>query len=202
MNCTKYKYKSKLQKETWLKNAKYKYYHVIGDPELNTNFYFDEVNNILFVKTKDDYNSLPQKVVSSFEAVKNTMRFKYIFKTDDDQNLLYDSNIFFNNIMSNLNTQLIKSHYGGNIINITQPYISKYYSIHPELPKNLEILPTKYCSGRFYYISFEGVNDLIVKKKLIYKEYLEDYAIGYFLNNMFKQNIIHLNTDEYFKDFK
>ena len=64
MNCAKYKWKADLQKETWLFLISLKYYHVLGDENLTTDYKFDNELNILWVKTKDDYNSLPKKVIS------------------------------------------------------------------------------------------------------------------------------------------
>ena len=100
LNCKKYQNKSLHQKKTWLKNINKSliYYHVVGDENLNKDFIFDDVNNILFVKTKDDYLSLPHKVISAFKAIKETYNFKYIFKTDDDQELIQQN--FFETLVS------------------------------------------------------------------------------------------------------
>jgi hypothetical protein len=80
------------------------------------------------------------------------------------------------------------------------PYKSQYYRIHPELPKDLSIYTTKYCSGRFYFLSWEAVFNLSNKKVLIENEYLEDYAIGYYLSSYLKTNILDITVDKYFKD--
>ena len=151
------------------------------------------VNNILYVKTQDDYNSLPKKVIAAYHAIAKSYKFKYIFKTDDDQHL---TNINFLNIVKNLlDTVFPKIHYGGKIINVDKPYLSQYYRIHPELPHELPILETKYCSGRFYILSCEAVNYLLLKTDKINDEYLEDYAIGFYLHNIYKDNALRLNTD-------
>ena len=94
-----------------------------------------------------------------------------------------------------------KIHYSGKIVNVDQAYLSQYHRIHPELPMDLPILPTKYCSGRFYILSIEAIEDLLKKKNYIEKEFLEDYAIGYYLDDNYKSNIKHLPTDLFFKDF-
>ena len=90
MNCKKYMKKALFQKHTWLKTIPtyLKYYHVIGDESLETAYKFDNENNILWVKVADDYNSLPKKVISDYEAVYDNFNFKYLFKTDDDQILV------------------------------------------------------------------------------------------------------------------
>ena len=197
-NCEKYRFKALKQKETWLKDfTLMPYFHVIGNPELTNNYLFDFDENILYVKTPDDYNSLPKKVISAFEAINNEYTYRYIFKTDDDQNL---DNIQFLKTTQNL-LLTNKIHYGGYIVDVKTPYISQYHTIHPELPKNLYILQTQYCSGRFYFLSDLAVQQLISKKKLIGNEYLEDYAIGFHLDPVLKKNMIHINTFKHFTDF-
>lgn len=199
-NCEKYRFKADKQKETWLMNlpSTILYFHVIGNPKLTNDFEFNHNKHILYVKVDDDYNSLPKKVIFAYKAINITFNFKYIFKTDDDQHV--SNTIFFNILIKKLNNSTNKIHYGGFIINVEQSYKSEYYKIHPELPRDLIIFRTKYCSGRFYFLSNDAVINLISKTEFIEKEYLEDYAIGYFLNQDFKNNILHLDTNQYFKD--
>jgi hypothetical protein len=198
-NCKKYKYKAFKQKETWLKDFNIMpYFHVIGEPNLETEYNFDYINRILYVKVLDDYNSLPKKVISAYNAIYNTFIFKYIFKTDDDQ-ILCDNKflITLTYLLINKNPRI---HYGGFIVNVDKPYLSQYYKIHPELPKILPVLQTKYCSGRFYLLSDLAIQQLITKKNNIGKEYLEDYAIGYYLDDVLKKNIFNIKTNKYFTD--
>jgi len=212
LNCKKYKFKAQKQKETWIKELEdynnlnksnnLKYFHIIGNPNLENEFIFDESDNILYIKVEDDYNSLPKKVIKSFQAINNNYKFKYIFKTDDDQQLL-DIKFLINLQKILLANWLIEDktiHYGGQVINIDKPYFSQYHKIHNELPINLPLLQTQYCSGRFYFLSSNAVKYLIIKEKEISKEYLEDYAIGYNLHNLFKKNILNLQTNKYFID--
>ena len=203
MNCKKYAKKAKFQKMTWLPKIPsfLIYYHVIGDETLDTNFKFDNENKILWVKVADDYNSLPKKVIRAYNAVYETFDFKYIFKTDDDQILV--NNKFFDivkGITSNSKTQRV--HYGGYIVDVKHNYLSQYNKIHPELPEYLPVLQTKYCSGRFYFLSKQAISNLISKKHLIEKEYLEDYAIGFNLDQYYKLNMINLATNNYFTDIE
>jgi hypothetical protein len=200
MNCKKYVKKAKFQNMTWLKNLpkSLKYYHVIGDEKLENEFYFDDQERILWVKTLDDYNSLPKKVIAAYNAVNETFNFKYIFKTDDDQTLINPH--FFNTLIKLLENPLSKVHYGGKIVNVQFPHISQYYRIHPELPNNLVIQPTKYCNGRFYFLSWEAVMNLITKKEKIHAEYFEDYAIGYYLSIFLKDTMLYINSDKHFID--
>ena len=198
-NCKKYHFKALKQKETWLRDfTLMPYFHVIGNPKLTNDYIFDFDENILYVNVEDDYNSLPKKVIAAFEAVNQEYTYKYIFKTDDDQHL--DNVHFLTTIQDLVLTNTNKIHYAGYIVNVETPYISQYHTIHPELPPNLYILQTRYCSGRFYLLSNLAVQHLICKKKLIGKEYLEDYAIGLHLDPVLKKNIFHINTFKYFTD--
>jgi hypothetical protein len=204
MNCEKYRHKALKQKETWIKTlpSNILYFHVLGNPSLTDDYIFNNQENILYIKVEDDYNSLPKKVIQAYEAIYNTYKFKYIFKTDDDQNLL--SSKFFDILINMLDEcqRLTPYHYGGNIIDVKNPYISQYCKIHPELPQELQIKVTKYCSGRFYFLSRSAVKYLLVKKENISQEFLEDYAIGYYLpEHIFKQTMLSLQTDKFFKDF-
>lgn len=201
MNCKKYLKKAKFQKMTWLQRipSYLKYYHVIGEPELDTKYKFDNENKILWIKVDDDYSSLPKKVIRAYEAIYETFNFKYIFKTDDDQILVNEQ---FLNIIKGITNNNSKIHYGGYIVDVKQNYLSQYHIIHPELPAYLPILKTKYCSGRFYFLSKEAIINLISKKLLIEKEYLEDYSIGINLDEYYKLNIVNLHTNKYFTDIE
>jgi len=199
-SCQKYQHKVIKQKETWLHNfSLMPYFHVIGIPELESDYTFDRDNHILYLKVMDDYNSLPKKVIAAYTAIYKEYTFQYIFKTDDDQML---ANIqFLKTIQNLLLSKLPRIHYGGQIINVDKPYLSQYYQIHPELPQYLPVLQTKYCSGRFYFLSELAVQQLISKTQNINKEYLEDYAIGYNLDPVLKDNMFHIQTNKYFTDF-
>jgi hypothetical protein len=202
MNCKKYAKKAVFQKMTWLKQIPpfLKYYHVIGEESLDTDFKFDDENNILFVKVADDYNSLPKKVIASYYAINQMFNFKYLFKTDDDQILV--NNKFFNMLQGLITAKKPTPHYGGFIVDVKQPYLSEYHRIHPELPKRLPLYVTKYCSGRFYFLSSEAIQYLLLKRENIEREFLEDYAIGFNLNPKFKQDILFISTNKFFTDIE
>jgi len=202
MNCKKYTKKALFQKKTWLKTipSYLKYYHVIGDESLEIGYKFDEENQILWVKVADDYNSLPNKVISAYEAVYDTFQFKYIFKTDDDQILTNPK--FFDIVCKLIESVNPRPHYGGYIVDVKQPYISQYSRIHPELPTHLPLYVTKYCSGRFYFLSKSAISNLINKRDSLIKEYLEDYAIGFNLDSQFKTNMLSLATNKFFTDIE
>ena len=200
MNCEKYSEKAQKQKESWIKDLPKQmiYFHVLGNPALETEYVFDEIKRILWVKTLDDYVSLPKKVIAAFAAINKTYKFKYIFKTDDDQNL--NDNTFFDTLINQIQVKKLKPHYGGQIVDVKIPYLSQYYELHPELPNDMIIQKTEYCSGRFYFLSSESVSNLISKRENIDNEFLEDYAIGLFLNPIFKKVMIPILSADYFTD--
>jgi hypothetical protein len=202
MNCKKYVKKALFQKRTWLPliPSYLKFYHVIGDENLATEFKFDDENKILWVRVADDYNSLPKKVIASYKAVSETFEFKYLFKTDDDQILVKPQ--FFDIIKMLITTKKPKTHYGGYIVDVPKPYLSQYHRLHPELPKHLPILKTSYCSGRFYFLSNEAILNLISKREAIEKEYLEDYAIGLNLDLYYKKEMLSIATNQQFTDIE
>lgn len=202
MNCKKYASKALYQKKTWLPfiPSYLIYFHVIGDENLDREFKFEQETKILWVKTKDDYNSLPKKVFAAYKAVNETFSYQYVFKTDDDQILVKSS--FFDIITKLITTKTPKTHYGGYIVDVKTPYISKYNLIHQELPNNIKVMKTKYCSGRFYFLSKEAITDLMFKRENIEKEFLEDYAIGFNLNSFFKVNMLSISTNNFFTDIE
>lgn len=203
MNCKKYAWKANQQKETWITNlpTSLPFFHVQGNPDLSSSEYeFNHEFNILYVNVKDDYNSLPKKVIASFKAaLQNYPNLKYIFKTDDDQMLTNPK--FFQTITNLIKTKKPKTHYGGQRIVIETPYLSQYNRIHPELPNDLILHKTEYCSGRFYFLSKAAIQNLITKSEDVGKEYLEDYAMGFHLSQIYKENILVIDSTKFFEDF-
>ena len=173
---------------------------------MRQDFLFDNEQQILWIKVEDDYNSLPKKVIQAYEAVTKMYKFKYIFKTDDDQMLSPVS--FLDTLITVLNNKYDDPvstnciHYGGYVVDVKQDHISQYYKLHPELPQDLLVKRTQYCSGRFYLLSYDVTLALLVKKEAISSEFLEDYAIGFHMPvNGFKNKIMNINTSMFFKDF-
>ena len=202
MNCVKYRKKALIQKSDWLQRipSYLKYYHVIGKEKMEKDFLIDEDERIIWVKAKDDYNSLPSKVIAAFSAIQQTHTFKYIFKSDDS--VLLQNDKFFDTIIGVITRMTPKVHYGGKIVNVEIPYMSKYYLLHPELPKDMIIQSTKYCTGSLYFLSSEAVTNLLSKRESVCKEYLEDYAVGLNLHPFFKKIMLPISTDKYFKELE
>ena len=192
MNCAKYRNKAQDQKSGWLQHlpSEIIYYHVLGNENLASEYEFDDTNRILFVRTPDDYNSLPYKVISAYAAIAAEYKFKYIFKTDDDQRLtdpLW--------MQSCINIVKEKTpDYGGRLITIHQEHISEYYHFHPELPRDIVMRRTQYCNGRFYILSKVAVEDLLKKRDVFRSEYFEDYAVGYYLDFNIKSRFLPIDN--------
>jgi hypothetical protein len=199
LSCKKYERQTILQKRTWLNHLPetFIYFHIIGDPSLPEDFLFDIREKILYVKTEDDYISIPKKMMAAYSAIAKTYNFKFLFKTDNNQNLLKYNLL---NILSSLLTE--EDHYGGKIVTISIKSKSMHHLLHQEIPDNLYLEPTQYCSGPFYFLSFKAIYNLLSKRELIDKEVFEDYAIGYHLDKQFKENIMPIKTDNYFSEIK
>jgi len=199
MNCQKYKNKALRQKQTWLPFLPpYIYYlHVVGDPNLEEPYKLIESDQLLIIKTEDDYNHLPKKVINAYKIINDLFNYKFIYKTDDDQ-MLQTSKFFpFVSVSLQKNSNV---HYGGMMVTLNEDTISDYYNFHPELPRDLLLKKGCYCNGRFYLLSQLAVEALIKSKSHIESEYFEDYSIGHYLPSQFKINYLSLNTNLYFKD--
>lgn len=138
--------------------------------------------------------------MAAYNAINEQFNYKYIFKTDDDQILVKAS--FFNTITKLITNAKPKIHYGGYIVDVPFAYLSQYHKIHPELPQYLPVRATKYCSGRFYFLSKDAVIELLTKKEKVVEEFLEDYAIGYNLDDRFKNSILNISTNKIFTDIE
>ena len=198
VNCKKYKYKAELQKSEFLNTLQknIKYFHIIGDLDMEKNYKIE--NDILYVKTKDDYNSLPHKIIEAYKAIYNEFDFKYILKTDDNQ---FPVENFYINITEYLNKNN-HINYGGLIWDIKNTEYSPYWQVQPTLPKNIIMYPCKYAAGAFYLLSKRVIPDILSKEDKIKNEYLEDYAIGYYMDRKFKhsENLLYINTKLYLKE--
>ena len=199
LNCKKYREKAIVQKNTWLKTipSNIKYYHVIGDKEKcnGQDIYVDDNESVIYTNTLDDYNSLPSKVITALAGIHSKFDFKYVFKTDDDQDLRIDD--FFIQLQQALT--MSQYHYGGFIISCTE-HISDYCKVHDCLPRDLYMKSATYATGRFYLLSRLAVGDLITKREDIEKQFIEDHAIGLFIDKQFIKSALDVNTLIAFSD--
>jgi hypothetical protein len=200
LNCYKYREKAIRQKNTWLKDlpSNIKYYHIIGDKEKcgENDILIEENENIIYTNTLDDYNSLPAKVITALNGIRSAFDFKYIFKTDDDQMLIQPA--FFTDLPNYL-TNNVNHHYGGFIVKVDD-HISKYYTVHDCLPRDLLLKKCLYCNGRFYMLSKPAIENLLTKKSKISQHIIEDHAIGLYLDDKYKENMLYFDSRLVFND--
>jgi hypothetical protein len=106
---------------------------------------------------------------------------------------------FFDTLTKLLASRNPISYYGGFSISV-KSHISTYYIEHPCLPRDLLLEETLYCNGRFYLLHYKAVENLLTKIDKISKKYIEDHAIGYFLDDKFKENLLHFDNKKMFTD--
>jgi hypothetical protein len=177
LNCKKNNYRR--EQQTWLKKLpeNFKYFHVQGDPSLNTLYRVQ--NNLITVKCDDGYLCLPQKVLMGMKIINRHFDYDYIFKTDDDIN-------WTNRETLNLISKYLKKNpydYGGieiaNIKNTTLCYCQWYHNL--SFPA-IYLDPATYFGGNFYFISKN-----IIKKLQHFNNYIiEDHAFGYHIGKITK----------------
>ena len=199
LNCKKYSYKRKKQIESWIPciKDKIRYFHVIGEEDLEEDYKFDRTEKILYVKCKDDYLSLPTKTILSIMAINETYDdFEYIFKSDDDQNV---SQSFWSNfIFDKINK---KVHYGGKKVHLkkNQKVCPGWRREHPEVPQDHILEKTIYCGGRFYILSKEASKNILEKKEKFKEKIVEDHSVGLYLDEKYKKNGLYFNIDKFFR---
>lgn len=190
LSCKKYAHKADLQRQSWIPclPSTIRPFHVIGDSERcgQAEYMVDESAHIIYTNTKDDYVSLPHKVITAIQAVHNTMAYDYIYKTDDDQIV---TDVGFFDIVQNHREGY---HYGGHVVRVEEHY-SDYWQIHAELPQKLLLEKTTYCAGRFYFLSPAAVRCALEKKEWFRTRVIEDHAMGYALPAEMKDQPFMLN---------
>ena len=177
LNCQAYRHKATLQKKLWVDNLPcfIKHFYIIGDETLIDDYMFWD--DILYVKCKDDYLSLPIKIMSAIKAVSKVYNYKYLFKTDDDQ-MLVNKN-FFTQLCDEINQE--KYDYGGFIVDIKDHY-TEYKS--NQIQKKIKLNACQYANGRFYLLSKKSCDHLLTVSHKFYDYIYEDYSIGYELSNI------------------
>ena len=89
--------------------------------------------------------------------------------------------------------------YGGRPVTV-KTHISTYYMVHDCLPRDLLLEGTTYCNGRFYFLHVDAVNSLLQYKTDICKRVIEDHAIGYYLSDSYKENMLQFESKHIFED--
>ena len=180
LNCKKYAHKSQKQKDTWLKNISIPWFHIIGNPNLESDFEEDKLNKIIYVKCKDTYEALSDKttlgIYAIFEIIPNV---EYILKTDDDMEYCNFSALKI--LLSNIH----QYDYGGEVVILTKSEESQHHypSVEDEykFPVILES-GNLYCGGPFYFLSRRAALKVIELKDKT-KHIFEDYHVGTIVMN-------------------
>jgi len=191
ISCKKYKKNQDIIKKTWLKNIKnypnIEAYFVIGDGENNI------IDNTIHLNCKDNYEDLPDKVISFFEFCYDNLTYDYIFKIDDDCYVNLDN---FHNF------DLTKIDYGGYVIdkNSFDPlwHVGKCTDEEINiLQYNGESLNDR-CSGPGYVLSNHAVETIVLNAGNydIDNELYEDKLIADILSDY---NIYPTNIDSLLK---
>ena len=190
LTCERYRHKMEHQRNTWLKTlpSNIIYFHIIGDSIRcgSSNYRIDLHNHMIYTNTKDDYLSLPHKIITAMQAIHDCVEYDYIYKSDD--NVMPINPSFF----SWLDENRLSYDYGGRAIDLEDHY-SNYWTVHNELPRELFLQKTLYCIGRFYFLSHTAVSDLMTKKEIISSRIIEDHAIGLYLSDELKHNCLRMD---------
>ena len=190
LSCKKYKNRLLAVNNIWKHklNAFYKSYFIIGNPLLSTDYEFDYINDIIYVKCGDEYDYLPHKVKLGLTAI-STLNPEWIVKIDDD--MILDCEKFKNWITLNKNN----GDYLGHIQTAKEGWGS-YQSDRFILEKNKQPFYVKdaiYCSGPCYFLSKLAYTCLIKNMDPEYCK-LEDINVG---TTLYYNNIIAKQGDTY-----
>lgn len=188
LNCIRYAHRREAQKE-WLKDIIIPYYHIIGNPTLETEYSVDQENKIIYVKCEDTYEALFKKTYLGVKTLLNLYPdIQYIYKTDDDTKCNVENFYRLPNIIQGYDYagQIIKTdtHYS----TYHYPYVDDKYK-YPLLVENPE-----FCAGFFYVLSRKAINILLENKYIFnYEIAFEDYEIGKIMHNN-KLNVLNFDA--------
>jgi len=188
--------KRHIQRSTWLPNIRIRWFHIIGDPTISSEYEYNESENIMYVQCKDTYEALPKKTYLAILAVKNLFPdVEYILKTDDDMKCEIPA---FESMLE----EIIGYDYGGEIVSVDHDHVSTYHysNVSPEYQKPSMMFRTYYCPGRFYFLSRTATRSLISQRKFFDAQMYEDYAVGYLSTRIPNVKILNMNAKAIFHD--
>ena len=195
LNCRKYSAKRDTQRSTWLPSIKVRWFHVIGDPAMLTEYEYRESENIMYVRCMDTYEFLPMKTYLTILAVQRLFpEVEYLLKTDDDMTCNIPA---FESML-----EAIEGYdYGGELFEAAE-HASEYHypNVRPELRKPCIIRSTKYCPGRFYFLSRNARRNLLVQKDFFTKHIFEDYTVGYLATRIPNVKCLSLDAKSIFHE--
>jgi hypothetical protein len=196
LNCKKYSRKRLIQNATWTKEIGFPWFHVIGDPELTTEYAYDAENHILTVRCKDTYEKLPVKSYLAIRAIINLFPYvEYILKTDDDMKCnLQNLQVF-------INTDMRPNDYGGEFVAVNDNFSKYHYSnVEDELKIPFKMMGTAYCPGRFYFLSRRAADVICSSHDFFETQLFEDHSVGYIATRIPNGKYITIDAKSIFND--
>jgi len=194
LNCKKYRYKAQRQIDSWLKEITLPWFHIIGDPELSTEFLEDSENSIIYVKCKDTYEQLPIKTHLGISAINKIFPdLKYILKTDDDMVCEIKE-------LHEVLEKIEGYDYGGNPwFSGTYECTYHYANVDEEFRKPVPLVGITYSTGRFYFISAVAIKKIIESREWFNSNMFEDYAVARLIQTIPNIKIVHFHSPSVFK---
>lgn len=179
LNCFKYEHKRQQQRSTWLKDFPYElWFHIRGVHGQAQDYVIDKEEHIIYVKTRDNYDSLTQKTYLALKAVRESFpTVTHILKTDDDENCNVSK------LVESMD-EIMAYDYGGGYLTLYKTDKLSTYHYHSSIKKEPALVKAAYYFiGRFYFLSAKAADIVLSKKKAIWRLMFEDNAIGYALMN-------------------
>jgi hypothetical protein len=190
ISCRKYTTRRIAVNHVWRNklNKHFRSFFIIGDNSIDSDFKFDFINDIIYVKCGDEYDFLPHKVKLGITAAA-TLNPDWIIKIDDD--ILLNCEKFKTWIQTNYN----KADYLGYLQNSKEGW-GNYAPERFILEKNKQpffVKKAAYCAGPCYYLSKKAYECVIQNMDPEYCK-LEDVNLG---TSLYYNNIIAQQGNTY-----
>jgi hypothetical protein len=150
------------------------YIKFIGDPTLQDEYVYDEINHLLTLKCEDDYVNLPNKVYCFFKAIRELFpNFTNLVKIDDD--VVINLPILYEMMLENKYVP-----YAGN--KVKSEVLSWFFTKKPDVCAKYPefaytpfyLNDTEYCAGCAYFLNKDSV-----LKILKHPEFFEPFKNNY-----------------------
>jgi predicted nucleic acid-binding Zn finger protein len=160
-------------------NGKFIFYYFIGDTNLESDYLVDEINNIVYLKVPDNYESLSLKTYYAMKFIsENYPNITGVFKTDDDIDLDLEK------ISKCIEYFKLTPYFG--LSNKSNSYDSTYHFGKCESlimnRKPIHIPDCSYCAGGGYYVSKSSINNILNNLDIFKEIIFEDVAVGVAMN--------------------
>lgn len=156
------------------------FYYFIGDMNLKSDYLVDDINNIVYLKVPDNYESLSMKVYYAMRFISENYLDKIsgVFKTDDD--IILDLDKILNCINENKSNLYFGNTLGSNSHDSTYHYGKCESEVINKTP--VHVPDVKYCAGGGYYISKSIISNIINSKDIYESIIFEDVCTGLSMN--------------------